>query len=307
MFNWKRFISRKRYIFKHRLEWQLEYFDYLMNHRRLFEKEAQCLQVKRPILTRINCLGRFSGQWYHTLLAKAHLEWWRSQLIDFPDVVMWSHGGSLIKPRFSSLQTANFISILCSWISFVEFKWCGGYIVSSLIVCVSRSPASDLRVMQKKHQPHIIYHMRNEDPQMHNMFIATDRSSSFGCGYRLVNPVDSFPLYSGIRAWPMSSGYSSAATTFPRFILALGIGFVISLIVNGHRRGLWIVLVGVVLSIVRRHRVSFICRGVSINPSAWISVINPTSAQLTHYHHHHLHHPQPSTSSAPHPSSNPEP
>lgn len=90
------------------------------------------------------------------------------------------------------LQTVNLISHYVQLNIIRKVKWCGGCYHEGCLshsVCVSRSPASDFRVMQKKrYQPHIIYHMRNEDPQMHNMFISTDRgrdSQGFDCEFRI--------------------------------------------------------------------------------------------------------------------------
>ena len=66
----------------------------------------------------------------------------------------------------------------------------------------------------------------------------------------------------------MLSGYTSAATTFSRLFFGLGVGLVVSFVVNGYRRGLLIVLVGVAVLSIVRCRITFMRRGVTISTLA---------------------------------------
>ena len=66
----------------------------------------------------------------------------------------------------------------------------------------------------------------------------------------------------------MLSGYTSAATTFSRLFFGLEVGLVVSFVVNGYRRGLLIVLVGVAVLSIVRCRITFMRRGVTISTLA---------------------------------------
>lgn len=66
----------------------------------------------------------------------------------------------------------------------------------------------------------------------------------------------------------MLSGYTSAATTFPRLCFGLGVSLVVSFVVNGYRKGLFIVLNGVAVLSIVRCRITFMRGGVAISTLA---------------------------------------